>query len=220
MAPATDSRSRSASPPPCGPPSVLFTNSAIWQYVASPSAWPWPPPAVPAGRRPATGSSPPPRTTADRAPASAEVPWVLRATKRQSKETWANREEWLRSDDTDARKEACRCVGRSDDPEADNSRFLRSIRPKRATATPVFETDRFYHSRTPPSLPAFDLLRYLWISEMLMAGVDILLVARMAGAPGGVVARGFRPLPHPAYQHPPPPLPPERAPPRPSGAGR
>src|SRR5262245_33483082 len=98
MAPAPDSRSRSASPPTCGPPSVLFMNSAIWQYVASPSAWPWPPPAVPAGRRPATGSSPQPRTTADRAPASTEVPWVLRVTKRQSKETWVNREEWLRSD--------------------------------------------------------------------------------------------------------------------------
>src|SRR5262245_22360536 len=114
MAPATDSRSRSALPPTCGPPSVLFINSAIWQYVASPSAWPWPPSALPAGRRPATRSSPQPRTTADRAPASTEVPWVLRVTKGQSKETWVNREEWLRSDDTDARKEACRCVGRSD----------------------------------------------------------------------------------------------------------
>jgi hypothetical protein len=78
--------------------------------------------------------------------------------------------------------------------------MLRSITPKRATATPVFETDPFYHSRTPPSLPAFDLLRHLWISEMLIAGVDVLLVARMAGTSVAMIARVYGHFRNQSYQ--------------------
>jgi len=44
------------------------------------------------------------------------------------------------------------------------------------------------------------VFRHLWISDMLMAGVDVLLVARMAGTSVAMIERVYGHFPNQSYQ--------------------
>ena len=80
----------------------------------------------------------------------------------------------------------CRCAGRSP-----SDRIF--TRPKSGKAMTTQDANQYFRTvrrdaSVRDSITIYSF-RHLWISEMLMAGVDVLLVARMAGTSVGMIER-------------------------------